>query len=275
MVTTSSTNTPVCFAPWISLNFDRFGNVTPCCYNRAVKYGNVNETSLIEIFKNKNNSITIYKNGTTGTGLGTIEKSMEDVLNLYTADSFLMLSDHLIIDTNTNVAGQIKPRIAVPGDYGYYDNGGSTGNISLDKDYIYGNSILSDVVLTNCKIFLSLGDDYYGSDNIYFAAGAGVNFDTPSGKRIFCQLPTNVPVSSSTVRTLLNQPSFFSCTQFYNPMKNTVPYFTINWFNEKGEPLDNILEHCFTIRLFYYVKSNAITDVSSGYVSSWGNNVAR
>jgi len=56
MVTTSSTNTPVCFAPWISLNFDRFGNVTPCCYNRAVKYGNVNETSLMEIFKNKKTS---------------------------------------------------------------------------------------------------------------------------------------------------------------------------------------------------------------------------
>lgn len=45
--------TPVCLAPWTSLNFDRFGNVTPCCYNRTLKYGNVNETPLIEIFKNK------------------------------------------------------------------------------------------------------------------------------------------------------------------------------------------------------------------------------
>lgn len=56
MEQTSSTSTPVCYAPWISLNFDRFGNVTPCCYNRTVKYGNVNETSLMEIFKNKKSS---------------------------------------------------------------------------------------------------------------------------------------------------------------------------------------------------------------------------
>jgi MoaA/NifB/PqqE/SkfB family radical SAM enzyme len=49
-------NIPICFAPWISLNFDRFGNVTPCCYNRTVKYGNVNEKSLLEIFKSKRSS---------------------------------------------------------------------------------------------------------------------------------------------------------------------------------------------------------------------------
>jgi len=52
----TSTTAPVCFAPWISLNFDRFGNVTPCCYNRTVKYGNVNETPLMEIFKTKKTS---------------------------------------------------------------------------------------------------------------------------------------------------------------------------------------------------------------------------
>ena len=52
----SQVKPPLCLAPWISLNFDRFGNVTPCCYNRTVKYGNVNEKSLIEILKEKRSS---------------------------------------------------------------------------------------------------------------------------------------------------------------------------------------------------------------------------
>lgn len=56
MESLTSTLSPICYAPWISLNFDRFGNVTPCCYNRTVKYGNVNETPLMEIFKNKKSS---------------------------------------------------------------------------------------------------------------------------------------------------------------------------------------------------------------------------
>jgi len=217
--------------------------------------------------------VRIYKNGDTVPAIGTVIKSIEKNLRLYTNDSELLQSQHILIDSK-NTSGLIKPKIAVDGDFGKFSTDGvNVTNIDLEADTYFSNCILSDVVLTNCKIFLSLGPDYCTSNNtLYFGKGANnSNVNTPSGKYIFCQVPTNSPVSSASVKTLLNQPSVFSAVQFYNPLivnKNT---FLVNWYNEYGEPLDNILDHCFTIRFHYYQKSNPGTDLSIGYISNYGS----
>ena len=220
-------------------------------------------------------SIQIYNSGTNVPGIGVAINSIAPFLKLYTSviDSALMSSNHIIIKSNNNVAGLLKPAIASGADYGQYSDGSTSTDIPLTSDIYFGNSIVSDVVLTNCKIFLSLGPKYASSnDTVIF--GNGPNNTTISdvtGKQIFCQVPTNSPASSASVKTLLNQPNFYSCTQYYNPSLVNVDTFNVNWYDEYGNSLNNILEHCFTIRFYYYLKSNPNTNISIQATSAWGN----
>lgn len=220
-------------------------------------------------------SIQIYKKDEVVPGLGTISNSIANVLKLYTSssDSALMSSNHIIINPNNNVAGLLKPSIATSGEYGQYSDGSTTTDIPLTSDIYFGNSIVSDVVLTNCKIFLSLGDTYASSnDTILFGNGpTNTTISDVTGKQVFCQVPTNSPASSASVKTLLNQPNFYSCTQYYNPTITNVTTFQVNWYDEYGNSLNNILEHCFTIRFYYYLKSNPNTNVSIPSLLQWGN----
>jgi hypothetical protein len=241
---------------------------------------NINLNRYIFTDKNTNNppthSIQLFKIGDPDPTIpaGIIINSIEKVLKLYTSssDSDLMQSNPIIIKGNTATSGQIKPQVGTTGDYGVYKlTDGSTGSIPLSDDTLFGNSIVSDVVLTNCKIFLSLGSEYTSANVPLQFADGGENSTSPQGQYIFSQIPTNCPVSSSTVRTLLNQPSFFSCTQYYNPTITGKNKFTVNWFNEYGDPLDNILEHCFTIRFYYFQKSNQITQISTANTSNYGS----
>jgi hypothetical protein len=150
---------------------------------------------------------------------------------------------------------------------------GDYGSVPINGDSIFSNSILSNVVLTECRIYLSLGNLLDGNTI------SPVSNDNPYKKsqlpRIFCQIPNNSFTSSSNVKTLLNQPSFYSSIQFYNPTINEVNRFNVTWYNENGNLL-NILEHCFTIRIYYFQKRNVGTDFSipvvtntpSGYIDS-------
>jgi hypothetical protein len=270
---------PQAIAKEIQRQFDIFfaeaipGNTT-LTYGINVLYNiNLNRYLFSDREPLKTESITIYKEGTNDPDLGLITNSIEEVLKLYISDPDLLVSNPLTIANNNNVSGQVKPVISSPGDYGYYNQDGNTGTIPLENDTFFGNCILSDVVLTNCKIFLSLGPDYCSSTStVFFAKGNNNNdVNTPEGKFIFCQVPTNSPISSSTVRSLLSQPHFFSCTQYYNPTIVNKNNFKVNWYNEYGQSLDNILEHCFTIRLYYYQKNNPVTDISTQSVSSYGS----
>jgi hypothetical protein len=97
---------------------------------------------------------------------------------------------------------------------------------------------------------------------IYYNKISGVcHNNTPLGKELMWFI----------IKTLLNQPNFYSCTQYYNPTIVNIDTFKVNWYDEYGNPLNNILEHCFTIRFYYYLKSNPNTNISTIAVPSWGN----
>jgi hypothetical protein len=246
---------------------------TSLYYGILVSYNlNLNRYMFTDRESFKTESIVLYTLGDTVPGIGVVNNSMEEVLKLYTSDPDLLVSNPLSINNNNSVSGKVKPVVASPGDYGVYFNNGSTGVIPLENDSYFGNTILSNVVLTNCKIFLSLGSEYSTNSTVYFAKGDNnTDNSTPSGKYIFCQVPTNSPVSSNSNRTLLAQPQFFSCTQYYNPVIVNKNSFKVNWYNEYGESLDNILEHCFTVRFYYYQKNNPVTDTSVRTIHSYGN----
>jgi len=149
--------------------------------------------------------------------------------------------------------------IAKPGDYGQYETPPGTvlKDVSLYYDCIYSNSIISDLVLTDCKIFLSLGKLDGETCNL-ITDESGRNYEVPP---IFCQVPNNTCVSSSAVKTLLNQPSNYSSIQFYNPPISKVNKINVKWYSESGQLL-RILDHCFTVRVHYFQKRLGTTDFS-------------
>jgi hypothetical protein len=183
---------------------------------------------------------------------------------------------------------------AVLGDYGQWYDGTNITNVPLNRDSLYSNCIISDVVLTNCKLYLSLDKLNGDTCNIItyqneYNPGIVVNnvnafngtYNNPSipttnnpqpvvnkssynkgnVPKVFCQIPNNTCISSSSVKTLLNQPTMFSCIQFYNPPINKLNKLSIKWYTEDGALL-RILDHCFTLRIHYFQKRMAGTDFS-------------
>ena len=183
---------------------------------------------------------------------------------------------------------------AVPGDSGVWFDGNNITEVPLNSDSLYSNCIISDVVLTNCKLYLSLdklnGDTFnIVSHQNEYNPGMVVNNINPFNgtynnptipttntpqpvinsssynkgnvPKVFCQVPNNTCVSSSSVKTLLGQPNMFSCIQFYNPPINKLNKLYIKWYTEDGTLL-RILDHCFTIRIHYFQKRMTGTDFS-------------
>lgn len=154
----------------------------------------------------------------------------------------------------------------------YVADASSYGSVPLTSDPIFSNCILSNVVLTECRLFLSLGQL---DGNTVSLVSNNNPTDNTSVPQIFCQIPNNSYTSSANVKTLLNQPNVYSSIQFYNPVLNDVNRFHVRWYSENGKLL-NILEHCFTIRIYYFQKRNSGTDFSiqvvtntpSGYINS-------
>jgi hypothetical protein len=143
---------------------------------------------------------------------------------------------------------------AVPGDYGKVNG----WNVPLNTDCQFSNCILSDVVLTHCKLYLSLGKLNGDTCNITPDENIISKKNVPP---IFCQVPNNTCVSSAAVKTLLNQPHMFSAIQFYNPPISKVNKFEVKWYTDDGS-LVRILDHCFTIRIYYFQKRIDTTDFS-------------
>ena len=133
---------------------------------------------------------------------------------------------------------------------------GDFGDVSLYGDRIFSNCILSNLILTDCRIFLSLG--VLDGNTILQTS----SFKTNQIPSMFCQVPNNSYISSGNVKTLLNQPSFYSSVQFYNPTINNVQKLDIKWYSETGSKL-RILEHCFTIRVYYFQKRLTTTSFST------------
>jgi len=144
--------------------------------------------------------------------------------------------------------------------YGEYTD--SLGNIQVvpsNADPVFSNSILSGQVLTNDKLYLSLGKLNGTTCNI-------ISDQTPGNTKgnvptVFCQVPNNTCVSSASNKTMLNQPSVYSAIQFYNPLINKLNNIDIAWYTDDGS-LVRILDHCFTIRIYYFQKRMNGTDFS-------------
>lgn len=132
------------------------------------------------------------------------------------------------------------------------------GSVGLNDDPYYSNCILSNVVLTDCRIYLSLGK----LDGDTVSQVANYNPLVSNIPAIFCQVPNNSYISSANVKTLLSQPNVYSSVQFYNPTINGVNKLDIRWYSEDGDILD-ILEHCFTIRVYYFQKRSVVSDIST------------
>lgn len=168
----------------------------------------------------------------------------------------LMLNNDFYVSgpkTVISVNGNLVVSTANLGDYGF-----SNGiPVPLNVDSLFSNSIISEQVLTHCKLYLSLGKLNGDTCNITPDEN-GTDRNVPS---IFCQIPNNTTVSSASVKTLLNQPHNFSAVQFYNPCISKLNKFEIKWYTDDGS-LVRILDHCFTVRVYYFQKRIDGTDFS-------------
>ena len=169
--------------------------------------------------------------------------------------SIMLFDDYYISGPKyiDSVSGVLVVRNAIPGDYGKFNG----RFVPLNNDCLFSNCILSDVVLTHCKLYLSLGKLNGDTCNITPDEN-GTNKNVPP---VFCQVPNNTCVSSASVKTLLNQPHNFSAIQFYNPPISKVNKFEIKWYTDNGK-LVRILDHCFTVRIHYFQKRIDTTDFS-------------
>ena len=246
-----------------------FDNTITNTYGINVGYNvNLNRYIFTDKTPEQLNTITLYLRGETFLSGAVITNSIQNSLKLY-SDPALKVSNPIIIIKN-DTTGITKPEISTTGSFGVYNINGTPGNIPLNKDSVFSNAIVSDIVLTNCKLFLSLGSlDPSNSTLSFTTREAGTENLVPAN--VFCQIPNNSPVSSASVKTMLNQPSFYSSTQFYNPAINQIDNFVVNWYDEYGNALNNIMEHCFTIRIYYFQKNNRNTLNAIPQTSGFGS----
>lgn len=225
--------------------FDATINETVVCsYDR-----NLNRYIFTDMIYTASGTFIIYPdNGYIIDSSTIVTNSMTEYLMLFGTDPFI--SGPKYINSNDNV---LFVDTAQPGDYGEY----SDTYAPLTNDPQFSNSIMSDVVLTNCKLYLSLGKLNGNTCNVVPDQTSGGG-NVPS---MFCQVPNNTTVSSNSVKTLLGQPSVYSSVQFYNPPISKLNKFEIKWYTDTGE-LVRILDHCFTIRIYYFQKRLDTTDFS-------------
>jgi hypothetical protein len=195
-------------------------------------------------------------NGSTA-GTYTIEDSISETLNLYPTDNLNITKSINIIINNMGILEVVDANES----NGWYGNYNGSPVIT---DSQFQNTIVSNLILTNCNIYLSLGP--LNSNTVKFATN-----DNPLLKSnissIFCEVPNNTFVSSSSVKTLLNEPSIWSAVNFYNPVLPVVNKLEVAWYNEYNELISNLSNHCFTIRIYYFQKRNATTAFSTSVVN--------
>jgi hypothetical protein len=170
---------------------------------------------------------------------------MSEILNLFTLSDELVSGPRYIKDS---VAG-LYPGDFTPGDYGSQSIE-PPGYIPSNLDYLYSNCIMSNNILIDTKIYLSLGKLDGDTCNL-IQDESGKNQTSPS---IFCQVQNyNNTLNSSSITALLSKPGYYNSMQYYNPPVSKLNKFNIRWYQESGAPLD-ITEHSFTIRIHYYQK---------------------
>ena len=218
------------------------------------------------IFKDKNFNIsptllptlTIYPDDGTNILTFTVTNSIAPLLMLNYDGPYIFPPYTSGPKTITNINGNLYVNVGT--NYGQYiDPSGNVQPVQNNVDCLFSNCIISDVVLTDCKLYLSITQLNGTTCNLISDQRTyGIAQNVPN---IFCQVPNNTCVSSASTKTLLNQPSNFSAIQFYNPVLSKLNKLDISWYSEDGE-LTRILDHCFTLRIYYFQKRIDTTDFS-------------
>lgn len=203
-------------------------------------------------------TLIIYPDNGDSAGPLTVQNSIAPLLKLNYTNIYISkpyTSGPKYIFNNSDNVLEVRP--AQPGDFGEQTKM-LPFDVPLNGNCEFSNCILSDMVLTTDKIFLSLGKLNGDTCNIINDEN-GSNMSEMSN--IFCQVPNNTCVSSAAVKTLLGQPHNFSAIQFYNPPLSKINKLDIKWYSEYGTLL-RILDHGFTIRIHYFQKMLQTTDFS-------------
>jgi len=160
------------------------------------------------------------------------------------------------INIATSPDGSLYVTGAVAGDYGSYNE--NPLDLNNTTEPTFGNTIASKLILVDCSIYLSLGV-LNGDTLLIVPDQSGNNVNIPP---VFCQIPNNTATSSATTKTLFAEPAVWSAVSFYNPPISNLDKLDVKWYNENGQ-LINILDHCFTIRVYYFQKRNPTTEFST------------
>lgn len=235
---------------------DTYVGVTVCYDKNLNRY----------IFKDRNFNVdstllptlTIYPTNDTIIGNITVINSITDRLQL-NYEGPVIFSPYTSGPKCISWSSDNGLYVDIGTDYGEFTNTlGNVVSVPTNVDKLFSNCIISGVVLTNCKLYLSLGKLNGETCNIVQDQSGNNYGNVPN---IFCQVPNNTCVSSSSVKTLLGQPKTFSAIQFYNPPISKLNRLEIRWYQDNGE-LVHILDHCFTVRIYYFQKRIDTTDFS-------------
>jgi hypothetical protein len=213
---------------------------------------NLNRYIFVDSQTTSGQFILYPTDGTTITGY-TVTNSLGPSMKLTSQNS----TEALNINTDAN--GQLFVGPAAAGDYGSYTESGTTTTVPLNNtnEPIFGNSIISGVVLIDCSVYLSLGQ--LNGDTLLIAPDeSGNNNNIPP---VFCQIPNNTYLGTENIKSVFGEPAVWSAVSFYNPPISNIDKFEIKWYNESGS-LINVLDHCFTIRIYYFQKRIGTTEFS-------------
>jgi hypothetical protein len=200
-------------------------------------------------------TLKIYPiNGTTIDSL-IVQDSIVDSLKLILPQKSANIDNYFetkSINIITNSEGLLNVVNAnIYGNYGGND-------ITTDKQF--ENTILSDLVLTNYSIYLSLG--VLNSNTIKFVSNENPLLKS-NISTFFCEIPNNTIVGSPFNKTLLNEPAVWSGMNFYNPPLASITKMDVSWYNEYGTLINNICDQSFTIRIYYFEKRLQTTAFST------------
>lgn len=190
-------------------------------------------------------NLIIYPKDGYNNGTYTVTNSIGPSIRLEITDTIETTALYTIKDPG-NPGGDLVVDQAQPGDYGSF--GGTDLPTDKTLDIQFGNTIASEIIHSNFKLRLSLGNKLNGNTIVLPRDYSNTRLLT----NFFCQIPINQIGSSSQTTTMLNQPCVYSSSQFYNPLVNKLDHLDIKWYTDTN--LVNILDHTFTLRVYSYQK---------------------
>lgn len=207
------------------------------------------------------NIILYPKNGYVINGDYTVTNSLASVL-LFDSTVNSISSKSIIFKTINNFSKKLYIQQGVLGDYGSVNG----TDVPLSSDEIFNNAIASDLIIPTSSLMLSINELNGSTVNI-----VGDENNTGKGSpNIFCNIPTGISTSTD-VHTFLNKPAVFSAVQFYNPPISSLRKLEIRFYDDDGNTL-NLLDHSFTLRVYYLQKRANITSFTTPLLSNVTNN---